>query len=206
MVDALTTIARVKALSRSLSSAAAADDALITSLIASTSMQVEEFLGRGLIYKSRTALFDVEAGVKRYYLQGYPDISLEYVKFDPDGVFGSDTIVDPSNYVIDRGAGAVVLKYAYTTDYPQALKITYDGGFSADAENAEALVDLAPTIAIAVEKQVIIEYNKRTQGASSYSVHGSSMSFDQAPANRGMSSDVYDLLLPFRTSPLILRK
>lgn len=51
------------------------------------------------------------------------------IRYDPNRVWGDDTIIQPANYVVDAEQGVVTLTYP-TLRSQQALRIAYTGGYA----------------------------------------------------------------------------
>ena len=199
----LTTVERVKAVAESFTGPAA--DAKLAIVLASTSVTVEKALGRELKYEARTAIFDVEPGIRHFFLLGFPAIVITDVRYDITGVFASDSVIDntdQSQYTINYELGAVVFNTDFAACAPRSLKVTYTGGYHTSGITPETFAVNAPDIAFQVAKQVAHDYKRsRGSGYSSESMRGASVSFD-IPAERGLLREVYDALLPYKSQAL----
>lgn len=155
----LTTLARVKARLGKVSSEDTADDANLGSLIQGVSRRIERYLDRELKRVARTEYLNVRQWRTAYPLRAYPIDSVASVHLDPEGAFGSDTLLLATDYVIDDEVGQIVLRSTPLADAPRALKVVYTGGI---ADDVDELVDddAWRDIVLAADREVVAEFKR----------------------------------------------
>lgn len=155
----LTTLARVKARLGKTSSEDTADDAQLAMLIQGVSRRIERHLDRELERVARTEYLSVRQWRTQYALRAYPVASVASVYFDPESVFGADTLLTSTDYVIDDEVGAIVLRSTPLADAPRALKVVYTGGI---ADDVDALVadDEWRDLVLAADREVVAEFKR----------------------------------------------
>lgn len=177
----LTTTTRVENLILATGTPPAWTTTAIGQLITEVSAAVERYLDRyAQSGVSRTEYLDVEAGQRLFRLRAYPVASMTSVSFDPEQVFGSDTVIDSGDYFSPLYNSSGVLRFPYdlnppdTATLPDCLKVVYTGGMASSTAN---FITSYPDIAGAVDKQVAFLYqNRNNLGVSSVSGDAGSIS------------------------------
>lgn len=165
----LTTLERVKLLlGRATDNTR--DDDILEQLISSVSARVETYLDRKTASGSYTDYFDIQfPGQKRFYLNAWPVSAITSVHHDPDGEWAATDEVESSNYRYNIDRGELYLRIFLPRAF-QGLRVIYTGGM---ADDAAAFIASYPEISDAVDKQVVYEYQRRTElGASTLSGKG----------------------------------
>jgi len=121
------------------------NDTMIQMLITANSLMIKKLTGRTFaqtVYDINASTNDILYDVNRdqeILLRQYPIISVASVNIDWDMTWGSETLIDPSNYVINPDIGMIRLKYPYTYFYeqffrfsPQAkvIQVLYTSGYN----------------------------------------------------------------------------
>lgn len=191
----VTTKARVQALLASGGQKTAPLDSLIPTLISGVSAAFELHLGRPLEATSRTETFDADPTVRRFFLRAAPVSAVASVKYDPDRVFGADTLIDSDSYAVDEDLGIVILDgYVLGSFSPRAVQVVYTGGLGADQAALEAAF---PELVHAADLQVAhLAKQRHALGATSISAGGGSTAFVGG----------YDLLPEVRSILELLRR
>lgn len=151
-------------------------DSLITNIINRSYKILETYLGRVMKSATYTEYYDGD-GSETLLLEQYPIISVTSLYDDPERVFGSDTLLDPSNYLIYKERGSIKL-YNDESVFMcglQNIKVIYVAGYATMPGDLEdACIQMAETI-----------FNRVTTGG-----------FDQATL--GQESQQYDKdLIPY---------
>ena len=181
-------------------------DSALTSLIERVESQVARFLGFGfqetsptLDSSSVTVYVDAPMSTNSMVLQIpiKPLVSVASVHTDPDLVFGSDTLLDPSEYEIDLSNSRIILnKNVATRGFYSSFrsnKIVCTVGFDPSSPPP----DLVHAICILASQA---QRSKSTSGKMQINQRGSSLK----PSLPGLSQDVKELLFQFRSPSVIL--
>tara|TARA_R100001443_G_scaffold64775_1_gene74207 strand:+ start:1560 stop:2168 length:609 start_codon:yes stop_codon:yes gene_type:complete len=201
---ALVTASILKTYIPELTGGTGADSAL-TSLIDRCETQIARFLGFGyqdtapsLDQTTRTLYVDAPMSTNSMVLQLpiKPLISVASVHTDPDRVYGSDTLLDPSEYELDLPNSRIILKTNVATrgfySSYRSNKIVCDLGYTSSPPN-----DLIHAICIMASQA---QRAKATSGKLQLSQRGTSI----RPAEPGISQEVKALLYPLRSPSVIL--
>lgn len=75
------------------------------------------------------------------YIKNYPiDLTEDFfVYYDPNQVFGADTLVDPSCYTLDDEKGILIMK-SPVNNYKRSLKIVYTAGYDGTVDTDQGEV------------------------------------------------------------------
>lgn len=177
---AMTTLARVKQLIAPIQSTD--HDALITEMIASVSAEVESFLSRWALVDQRYEYHSVQdVFSRRFWLRGYPIVSIDEVKNDPDWDWDAASAIDAENYTSDGSERSGKLLFSTSLALlpgQNALRVQYTGGMAADTA---AFVAAFQDLAGAVDQQVAYEFQRRLEmGATASSVGGHNVAYQPA--------------------------
>ena len=108
-------------------------DDFLNLLIKSASAQFATLVERAIWIEEREEIFDISPGTWRFRVFGWPiikdDESPVKVYYDPDQVFGEDTLVDSSLYRINYKKGEITFLTSLT-EAPGAIKIISTGGMA----------------------------------------------------------------------------
>ncbi len=133
-----------------------ADDGLLTLLMEAADRWIAEFTGRDWQGGTFTEFFP--GHVELVCLKNYPVASVTSVKVDASGVFGPDSVLPPSDYVVHAERGVIQSRYgplldarrrglvnadrATWTRSPQAVQVVYSTSPSVpdDVKQAYALL------------------------------------------------------------------
>ena len=134
-------------------------DTRLTRLLRTASSQIETATGRQMTYGARVETFDtalsvnllydlygtsnedgvaITASQQRFVLKAAPvDTEAAFeVRYDPNRIFGDDTILPASAYVLDAYEGTLRL-LAGTAQAPAALRVSYSGGFNLSGDEQQ---------------------------------------------------------------------
>jgi len=143
----LTTLAQVKAV---LELTETDWDALITDLIGAVSKRSASYCNRDFESKSRVEYHD--GGGQYLYLKGLPVVALTSVYGSDTWEWGTDNLIPATDYQLLE-AGMLAYRYGAWPYGPQALKVTYTGGYAVDTIPAD--------LEMAVRSQVAYDFNRR---------------------------------------------
>jgi len=139
------------------------------------SERAEQETGRLFYFESRTVVFDVERDVSMIQLPAFGSRTgtagtVSAVNGSLDQEWTGGTLVDPKAYVFDDRTGMLHRKYgALWREGPQALRVTWTGGFGTD------LTHVPKDIRAACVKQVAFWWQRRLSlGVQSQGVQGGS--------------------------------
>lgn len=165
----LTTVARVKALAKDLSSA---NDAWYAAAIAGISAAIERETGRWFERKQRTEKFSPDGDITLFFLRATPVASIDEVKNDAE-------IVDVAEYRLLDEIGAVEFESPPLPSFSGRLEIKYTGGLAATVDALVALPEYLD-LAHACEREVLALWQRRDRIAPrlSESVGGSSLTLE----------------------------
>lgn len=90
---------------------------------------VESYTGRVLIAADYTEYYD-GMGTDRILLNQYPINTVTSVHIDPDRVYGDDTEVESTDYVLYSPTGKIVFPDLEIDENPQSVKVVYNAGYS----------------------------------------------------------------------------
>lgn len=105
-------------------------DRLLQLAIVAATREIEGRLGRKFKLRKVTEYLD-GTGVNALFLSRYPVRSVAEVYDDLSRVFGSDTLIDPSNYVVDSEQGMIRL-FKDVGGFSRGrrnVKVVYEGGY-----------------------------------------------------------------------------
>jgi hypothetical protein len=105
-----------------------AQDTLIDAIIDGISNDVEVFCNREFEEKARTERFDPN-GSSVLFLPCTPITTLTSIKEDDLWVFGSDTVIDPSEYTFNAVTGRITFSRPLST-CPESVQVVYTGGYA----------------------------------------------------------------------------
>jgi hypothetical protein len=146
-------------------STGASEDALIAQMITATSAAAEAFLDRAALAAAQTEYLDVEAGQTTWSLRAFPVTTFTSANYDPDQSWSAATALASTDYY-DPTKGrtdALRLRVPLLSGTPDvveyaSLKIVYTGGMAA---TTAAFVSAYPDLALAVELQVVHDYQRK---------------------------------------------
>lgn len=156
-------------------------DTRLRNLIAVATSQIETATGRRFTRQVFTQIFPtIETGrytydfgnptnedgllssprAVRYNLTGMDPATspAPTVHYDPSGVFGADTVVDPSRYHISRN-GVLTLRIA-TREHPAALRVVYTAGYPIDTTTDTLRIDSPAVLQLACTLQTVAMFNR----------------------------------------------
>lgn len=137
------------------------DTTLIGEAIDAVSATVERYLGRHVKEEARTEYLAVDSVTRsRLWLKGFPvDTGQPFeVRYDPDEVFGSDTILTVDDeYVLRAGGKRGEIRFKIALQEGPTVRVTYTGGMVDPGGGSfeDAVVATFPDIANAVTQQVV---------------------------------------------------
>lgn len=180
----LTTYTRVGVLVVPGETPPASFQSVVGQIIAGVSAAVEQFLGRLIESKSRTEYLHVDEGCKMFRVSAWPVTSVTSIHFDPNQVFGSDTLLTSDDYfnLTTGDSGVLVMKqpiYSPVPFAPASLKIVYTGGM---ASTTDLFASAYPDIAHAVDLQCAYLYHTRN-AVGTTSSSGDSGSYSLQPSD-----------------------
>jgi len=143
----LTTLAQVKAL---LQVTETDWDALLEELIGAISQRAGTYCNRD--FESKVRVEYHYGGGQYLYLKGLPVISITSVYGSDTWEWGTDNLIPAADYQLLE-AGMLAYRYGNWPYGPKTLKVTYTGGYAADAIPAD--------LEMAVRSQVAYDFNRR---------------------------------------------
>jgi hypothetical protein len=192
----LVTTATVKSLTRAFSDGTS--DTQLDKLIDVVSPRIERRCNREFEYKARTPTFDVDEGQAVFPLRAFPAITITDVRYDPTHVFGSDTILEATRYVVNNELGLLVFEIPFSFPSPQALKVNYQGGLDASVTSVANLEAFAYDLAAAAAVQVFWEWKRiPAPGYTNESMAGKAVNYDLVEAESGLLREVVAQLSPY---------
>jgi hypothetical protein len=155
----LTTLAKVKAL---LELTETDWDALITELVGAVSERCASYCNRDFESKSRVEYHD---GNGQYlYLKALPVVSIASVHGSDTWEWGTDNLIPAADYQLME-AGMLAYRYGAWPYGPQALKVTYTGGYDAlfegDGSPPEGYNPPPDDLEMAARTQVAYDFRRR---------------------------------------------
>lgn len=156
----MTTTARVQALLESGGASAAANTALIGTLIANVSARVAERLGRAVLVGAQTEVFATDYDMRAVLLHAFPVSAVASVRYSealPRAWTAAEDVSD-GLYTVDLERGIVWFDGATFDRIPRSLEVKYTGGMAA---NAAAFVAAYPDLAHAVDLEVAHLFRRR---------------------------------------------
>ena len=86
-------------------------DGALRQLLRTISGHITQKVNRAdaLLEQARTELFDMEPEQQRFRLRAAPVTTVTSVRFDPLQDFANGTVIDPTQFVVDPKANALVL-------------------------------------------------------------------------------------------------
>lgn len=137
----LTTVARVK---QFVPVSTTQHDAALRSLIAAYSHQIERFLNRHVTQQARTEQYDVDPGVRRWWLRGYPVASTPAAqfRFDTSRAF-TNSAEASDNYYLRLEDGRVEFEFDYNQTrrrFAGSLQVVYTGGMATTLDRLSVTV------------------------------------------------------------------
>lgn len=162
----LTTVARVKAVLEQGGKTWSAADALIAQLVTEVSAAIERHLCRGLKAEARVEDFDIAPGQRVLVVEASPIAASPavVVRADVARVFGDDTIVATTDYVVRSRLGIIEFDAYQPAPGPGVVRVAYTGGLGADGT---AIAAGYPDLAAACEMQVAAIVTRRGNLGSS---------------------------------------
>ena len=137
----LTTLANVKAFKNLTTSE---HDAEILRLIPAVDGFIEAYCNRPLEQAAVTEYHSGRAGQSSLRLDRYPVAALTSLYDDVDRVYGSTTLIDPSDYVLeDEKAGIVKLDGLTFREGLKNIKVVYTAGYAAGSKERALLEQAA---------------------------------------------------------------
>lgn len=143
----LTTLAKVKAL---LELTETDWDALITELVGAVSERCASYCNRDFESKSRVEYHD--GGGLYLYLKGLPVAAIESIHGSDTWEWDTRNLIPAADYQL-LSAGMAAYRYGAWPYGPQALKVTYTGGYAADA--------VPDDLEMAARTQVAYDFRRR---------------------------------------------
>ena len=126
--------------------------------------------GRILIRADQTDYFSVYESTWRFRLRAWPvtENSEKPVKvyYDPEGVWGEDTLIDPASYALDYEEGTIELLESLEP-WPRSVKVTYNGGL--EVLPADAKLAVLAQIKLEYQRLKNLEYSSVSLGGDSVS-------------------------------------
>lgn len=132
---ALTSLANVKEFLRITDTN---DDTFLTNLISRVEKEVKEYCQRDFEAADYMEYYDGD-GTDTLLVDNYPINSVSELYDDPDREFGTDTLIDSSDYIIYSEEGKIVLDGSTFSKGNKNIKIVYNAGYTtipADLEQA----------------------------------------------------------------------
>lgn len=172
---ALTTLTRVKNILL-LGGGDTQWNTLLQQFIDAVSRDGQILMDRHVKQEAMVEQQDVEPGQCIFYVTAYPILASPALELRNDSArdFPTSSIIDPTDYFLDKERGIVKVDGKYLAWGPGAAKLTYTGGMSDTDVNFAAAF---PHIANAVDLQVAYLFKRREQmGITGYSIEGGSVS------------------------------
>lgn len=107
------------------------DDTLLDLLCGAVQQSFEDLTDRKYEQDTITEYYSTQAFSEMVFLKNYPVLSIDSIYNDNDWVYGSDTLLDSSDYTFNPESGIVY----YNGDFGQGrnnIKITYTYGYVAE--------------------------------------------------------------------------
>lgn len=140
-----------------------------------------------------------DAQVQKFNLKGYPvDLEEDFlVYYDPNRVFGDDTLVPDTDYFLNA-AGNTLFLMRGTVESPRAIKIVYTGGYTTALDGSDLIINGAPEdLKLACITQVVFFFSKLTE--SNVGVKGSKKHSPEYIQNEQMlCPEAQALAFPYR--------
>ncbi len=190
----LTTLSALKyALDEHDFSDASFDDYL-RELITAISARIIDYLGRGVSEESRTTVFDIKLGQRKWFLDAYPVTSITSIKIDHQRDFANATAIDSDDYVLRSYRNAAWIELLYD-EAPGVgvMQIIYTAGMGTSTAQ---LTSGFPEVEAACQswiKAIIVKRKGGPQGET-VSVGGGSIRKDELK----MPQHVQDMLAHLR--------
>ena len=147
---------------------------LIERVINAVTDFVETYCGRRIKRRSDAVTeYPWSYGCKWIQL-AHPPVSVQEVYEDPDGEFGTDTLLDSDDYVVDEETGLIVKRKGKFPEGFKVVKVVYYGGFESVPED---LKDVGIQLAIDIYRR----YKNRQVSVESLSKRGVSAAFSPRP-------------------------
>jgi hypothetical protein len=165
-------------------------DDLLTAIINGVAKDFEKLSGRQIAIGAVEEILDLDRGQVTIYLKAYPVVVSDEQTFSlwlsPSRTFDDSSLVDPSNYYVEKSSGIIILTN-YLTGTATA-KVSYYAGMAVleEPEVGQEFWTLYPDVAQAIIHDTIIEYRKlSTLGIASQHVSSDAVTplplFDRSP-------------------------
>ena len=168
---------------------AESDRLFVEQIIDGITARAEEYTGLRFQYASETQVFSPTTFRDSVRVRRRPIASVTSLKEDVDGVFGTDTAFDPTDYYVDADAGTVNLRAGTFLGGHGSVQVVYAGGY-------RDIGAVPMSLRLAATQQAAYIYQRRSSmGLKSESVSGMSQtrwSEDLLPAFK----DALDRLVP----------
>lgn len=123
----------------------------------------EHWIGQPIFIAPQVEDHNFRPGQQRYCLRARPVVVWTDLRFDVDAVFGTNSIVNPIDYRVDKRLGVVhLLNPLGTYSSPQSLRATFTAGLAVDAAALCTLNNPAHELATLAAYQVA-EVMRRNQ-------------------------------------------
>lgn len=183
----------VNDLKRVLSITHNTEDVLLHDLIDGVSVQLENYCNRKFEKVERTEYPLTAPGNALFRVKAFPIISVTSIHDDPDHAFGSDTLVDTSDYVFYEELGLIERVSGNFNTGKKSVKIVYTAGY-------EAPKNIPADLKQACILQAGFIYQRRMElGLKSVSLEGGGSVTHQ---KLGLLPAVKQLLAPYRVLPI----
>ena len=175
---------------------AAGDDALLTNLISQIEKDVQNYCQRIFeVPENDYVDYYNGKGTSTVLLRNWPVISLASVYDDPERIYGSDTLIDPDDYVLYDGTdndgepAKIVLDGLTFSLGLQNIKVTYKAGYST----------IPADLQLAVIKLVAADYLTGQGAINAVPVEGGGTVVFDRPAR--LRREAYQIIDRYRKMP-----
>lgn len=147
-----------------------ADDAILNRIISAADAFVKNYCRRVIEAADLTEYHSTKKGQVVLMLDEYPVNSVTSLHDDTERVYGTDTLIATTDYIVDKAEGIIRLDGIYFYAGLQNVQVVYNAGYStvpADLEQA----------ALELVAQKYHAYDKIRQGIESRSFDGESVRF-----------------------------
>ena len=112
------------------------DQSYLTFLCQAVQSLFEQKTGRKFEQDQVTEYYTCEKYQRSIRLKNYPVLEINSVYDDPDWEYGSDSLVDTSDYTCDFDLG-ILYNAGYFSDGPRSVKVTYRYGYVTSVPDPE---------------------------------------------------------------------
>ena len=171
----VTTVPRLKERIEGLRGTANTQDLPLLRLITAYSARAERYLNRHFTSQARTETVDVQHAQIDFSVKGAPITSITDLRNDSERTFGTDTIVNSTDYTHEPDSGIITVDRSALFIGTRTLQINYVGGMATTTVN---FISFYPDLTEAIEMQIMETFQeRRNYGLATLAVQGTSLTF-----------------------------